>query len=277
MAADRDRSQPVGLLARVKQRIGRLLGFGDRRSRQVSADSIEPSAEINLRELPTAQLVHDLRNQLTLMLGCVDNVADVVVTGEAGQEIGELRQCVERALRLTGELLVTAGPRSVTRGPVDLNRVVASVVQMLSPMMADRIDLRLRLSPVTIPVVADALELERIILNLALNACEAVPGQGVVTIETAAAFGESSDPDEGPLRRSHARLTVSDTGGGMAPEVKARMFEPFFTTREKGTGLGLSSVARTVRQLGGTVLVDSEPGRGTFVSVILPLHDVSAR
>jgi signal transduction histidine kinase len=203
MAADRDRSQPVGLLARVKQRIGRLLGFGDRRSRQVSADSIEPSAEINLRELPTAQVVHDVRNQL--------------------------------------------------------------------------IDLRLRLSPVTIPVVADALELERIILNLALNACEAVPGQGVVTIETAAAFGESSDPDEGPLRRSHARLTVSDTGGGMAPEVKARMFEPFFTTREKGTGLGLSSVARTVRQLGGTVLVDSEPGRGTFVSVILPLHDVSAR
>jgi two-component system, cell cycle sensor histidine kinase and response regulator CckA len=278
MAADRDgSSQSRGLLARVTQRIRRSLRFGDSHSREASAVPRGPSTAINFGELAAAQLVHDLRNQLTIMLGCVDNVAEVVLTGEADQEIAELRQCVERALLLTGELLIAARPRSATRGPVDLNRVVASAVERLSPIMADRIDLRLRLSPVTIPIVAEPLELERIVVNLAFNACDAMAGEGVLTIETAAAYGEASGHVESTLRRPHARLTVSDTGHGMTPEVKARIFEPFFTTKENGTGLGLSSVAFTVRQLHGTILVDSQPGGGTFVSVILPLHNVSHR
>jgi signal transduction histidine kinase len=120
-------------------------------------------------------------------------------------------------------------------------------------------------------VVAELVELERILMNLALNARDAMAGEGVLTIETAVVDPSSNEASEVSLPPSRAHLIVSDTGHGMTPEIRARMFEPFFTTKDYGTGLGLSSVAFTVRQLGGTVLVESKPGRGTSVSVLLPL------
>jgi signal transduction histidine kinase len=139
----------------------------------------------------------------------------------------------------------------------------------LSRFLGERIQLRTRLSQEPVTVLSEPLELERILLNLALNARDAMADGGDLTIETDVA-------DLLPLGQvtgepvPYAQLSVTDTGCGMTPDVEARIFEPFFTTRATGTGLGLSSIAFTVRQLQGMVSVQSEPGQGTRVTVHLP-------
>jgi signal transduction histidine kinase len=142
---------------------------------------------------------------------------------------------------------------------------------MMSRVAGNKIQIKLHVAPVPVMVVAEFIELERIVLNLVLNSLDAIDGEGVITIETEAVQNPSPSRVEGMREAPYARLTVTDTGRGVSPEVRARMFEPFFTTKEAGTGLGLSSVAFTVRQLHGAVSVDSEPGRGTSITVIFPL------
>ena len=129
----------------------------------------------------------------------------------------------------------------------------------LSRTIGTRVRVQLDLAGHPVRVVADYAELERIVTNLVLNARDAVQtGEGMLHISTG-------------VRAEGARLTVSDTGLGLTAEAKARMFEPYFTTKEHGTGLGLSGVAATVSRLGGAVFVDSEPGHGTRVTVVIPL------
>jgi two-component system, cell cycle sensor histidine kinase and response regulator CckA len=255
------------VIALLKQLVGRAIRF----RRATSGRPGGPSALIDLGDLAVAQLVHDLRNQLTVMMGCAENLTYLVPPGQADLEIAELQDSADRALRLTRELLMAARPRPAARLAVDLNHVVAPIAETLSHAVGDRIRLRVQLSAEPVPVVAELVELERILMNLALNARDAMAGEGVLTIETAVVDPSSNEASEVSLPPSRAHLIVSDTGHGMTPEIRARMFEPFFTTKDYGTGLGLSSVAFTVRQLGGTVLVESKPGRGTSVSVLLPL------
>lgn len=229
---------------------------------------------LDLGDLPVAQLVHDLRNALTVMIACSDNIAGLVPEGQADQDLAELRRCASWALTLTRELL-TAARTSGARGIVELNGVVAGMAETLARIMG-RIGLSLQLSDEPVPVVADPSDVERILLNLALNARDAMAGRGVLTIRTAIAQGSSASLIDGIRLAPSARITVSDTGCGLTPEVRQRMFDPFFTTKRSGTGLGLSSLAFTVGQLQGTVVVESQAGRGTSVSVVLPLatqHD----
>jgi len=207
-----------------------------------------------------AQLVHDLRNLMTVILGCVDDLASLLPKGQADREIAELHRRVEQASQLTHELLAASRPRPAAPYVVDLNDVIGPVVETLSRKYGDRIRLRLRLSDQPVRVVAQPGDLERILLNLTNNGIEAMSGTGMLTIQTAVI---------GP----HARLIVTDTGSGVSPEVKSHMFEPFFTTKPTGTGLGLSSVAFIVRRLRGVVSLDSEPGRGTTITVIFPLAE----
>jgi two-component system, cell cycle sensor histidine kinase and response regulator CckA len=197
---------------------------------------------------------------MTVILGCVDDLAALVPKGQADGEMAELQRRVEQASQLTHELLATARPRPAAPYSVDLNDVIGPVVETLSRKYGDRIRLRLHMSAEPVRVLAQPGDLERILLNLALNGIEAMSGTGMLTIQTAVI---------GP----HARLIVIDTGSGMSPEVKSHMFEPFFTTKPTGTGLGLSSVAFSVRRLHGVVSVDSEQGRGTTITVIFPLAD----
>ena len=263
----------TGFIRRFTQFIGRFVTFGRSPSLTPAGSSGRPS-RVDPAEMAVAPLVHDLKNQLILISGCADNLAEVV-TGQADQEIADLRQCVDRAMRLTREILAAANEPSGVRRPVDLNQVVVSIAEMISAVAADRVLVRLRLSPMPVPVVAELRELERIVLNLALNACDAITGEGLLTIETAVVrpqehrrFGRFSS-------RPTIRLTVTDTGHGMTPDVTARIFEPFFSTRETGTGVGLSSVAFTVRQLHGTMVAESHLGRGTSIIVTLPLAPAS--
>ncbi len=230
----------------------------------------ERRGTLELGDLAVAQVVHDLRNELLVALRCAENLAPLVPAGEAAHELGELRSCTERAALLARELLVSARPRRLARHPVDLNGVINQCATALSSALGPGVRAELCLSADPVFVHAEVLELERILLNLVLNARDALAGGGVVTIRTESV----TDPGSGIHLKSgppYARLTVTDTGTGLAPTITSRVFEPFFTTKPGGIGLGLSSVGHTIRQLQGTVVLTSERGRGTTVTVVLPL------
>ncbi len=266
-----DRITPSGFVSLVSL-LKELIRSNWRRARhgRAAGASRDPS-KVDLGDLAVAQLVHDLRNQVTVIVGCVDNLADLVPTGSSNVELLQLRRCAARASVLTREILLAARPKFVARRPLDLNHVVAPAVDMMARNAGEGIQIKLHVAPVPVMVVAEYIELERIVLNLVLNSFDAIDGEGVITIETEAVRSPSPSRVEGTQEAPYARLTVTDTGRGVSPDVRARMFEPFFTTKEAGTGLGLSSVAFTVRQLHGTVTVESEVGRGTSITIILPL------
>ncbi len=216
---------------------------------------------VDVGELTVAQLLHDLRNELTVIVSCVDALVSLQASGPFGETIVELQRGALRAMLLSRELLTapqSARPPSTAQPPVDLNDIVAPAAATVSRLTGGRQDLRLRLASQPVPVLAERLDLERLLLNLLLNACDATNGDGLIAIDTA-------------VVGTAARLTVTDSGCGVTPDVKRRMFDPYFTTKPTSTGLGLSSVARIVRNLGGSIAVDSEPGRGTAVSIMLPL------
>ena len=230
------------------------------------------SPSLDLGDLSVAQFVHDLRNQLMVVMACTDSLVSLLPLGCGDLEVAALRQCVHRSSALTKDLLMAARPRLANRVTVDLNELIASAMVTVTRLVGSHIRLRLRLGANPVLVVAEPLEVERILLNLVLNACDAMPDvsvpgdEAMLTIETAVAMDGPREAPDVP----HGRLTVIDTGRGMTAAVRERMFEPFFTTRSDGTGLGLSSVAFTVRQLRGSVEVKSDLGKGTSISVYLP-------
>jgi CheY-like chemotaxis protein len=201
-------------------------------------------------------------------------------------ELEEIRRAVERGTGLTRQLLLFSRRDKLETGPVDLNDVIARVEPMLRRIIGEDIELSSELRPEVPSVVADRGQLEQVVLNLAVNARDAMPEGGQLTIETSAvAFDESYSEahlDLAPGR--YAMIAVTDAGMGMSPEVQARIFEPFYTTKEgtKGTGLGLATVYAIVMAAGGGIWVYSEPGRGTTFKIYLPeatadVTDVEAR
>lgn len=267
-AADRtDRSLPARLIVVLKSLFHILRAHPPDRGPAAAASRAALAADRG--GLDVAQLVHDLRNQLTVMAGCVDEVYYVVPRGYADRQLGELRLSIERASAIARELLTAGRPRDPQRRPLNLNEEVSHAATTLNAAVGRRVRLQLKLSAFPVRVVATPAEVERILLNLVLNAREALGADGAITIETAV----GTEPPGGTRIRPgpYARLTVSDTGPGMTAPVRERMFGPYFTTKAASTGLGLTSVATTVQQLEGAIAVESEPGRGTSVTVMLPL------
>jgi CheY-like chemotaxis protein len=183
----------------------------------------------------------------------------------------------ERAAALTNQLLAFSRRQVLQLKVLDLNRAVASLSMMLQRLIGEDIDLRLELRPETGRVSADAGQLEQVLMNLAVNARDAMPAGGTLTIETANVVLDETYANRhiavkpGP----YVLLAVSDTGSGMDEATKQRLFEPFFTTKPpgKGTGLGLSTVFGIVKQSGGSLEVYSEPGRGSSVKIYFPRVD----
>jgi PAS domain S-box-containing protein len=218
-------------------------------------------------------IAHDFNNLLTVISGNVE-----ALERRLRGDDGSLRRFAEAALRgteraatLTGRLLAFARRQTLEPTLVDVNQLVLGMSDLLHRTLGERISVRLSLAEDLPAVLADHNQLESAILNLAVNSHDAMPDGGTLAIETAAA-GDAERETEPGQAATFVRITVSDTGVGMAPDVRDMAFEPFFTTKQpgQGTGLGLSQVYGFIKQSGGYCQLDSEPGAGTRVNLYLP-------
>ncbi len=226
-------------------------------------------------------VAHDFNNLLTAISGYAELLAGRMPpdSTEAG-DVAEIRKAAERAEALTQQLLAFARKSVLHLQTLDLNDVIRGLAPLLRRLIGEDIELVVRAEPDLGPTVADRGQVEQVIMNLAVNARDAMPGGGRLTLETAnaqldAAFAASHP---GIVAGDYAVLAVSDTGCGMAPDVLERAFEPFFTTKEqgKGTGLGLSTVVGIIEQSRGHVAATSEQGAGATFRIYLPWADAAA-
>ena len=223
-------------------------------------------------------IAHDFNNLLTAILGfCGLLERQVGANAQMRGDVAEIRHAAGRAAELTRKLLAFGRRQMLAPRVLDLNGLVADLDKMLRRVIGEHIELVTQLDPELAPVKADLGQLEQVILNLVVNARDAMPQGGRVSIQTAntdldLAYADTHAP---VVPGRYVLLAVSDTGTGMHPEAKAHLFEPFFTTKEvgKGTGLGLATVYGIVKQSGGYIWVYSESGSGTSVKIYLPRSD----
>jgi signal transduction histidine kinase len=219
-------------------------------------------------------IAHDFNNLLSVVLGTCELMRLQLAEGSVLREdVEEIRQAGERAAALTRQLLAFGRKQVLDVRVIDLNEVVLGTQRMMARIIGSHIELETRLSARE-PVHADAAHLEQVLVNLVVNARDAMPARGRLTIETAdVALDEDEALALGAPPGAYVELRVSDTGAGMPPEVQARVFEPFFTTKErgKGTGLGLAIVYGIVKQHGGMIHVYSEVAHGTTFKIYLPI------
>ena len=220
-------------------------------------------------------VAHDFNNVLTAILGyCRLMLVQMGSDDTLRPQVEQIRQAANRAAELTGQLLAFGRKQVLNPRILDLNQIVAGMEPMLGRIIGEDIRLSTVLAPDLGRVKADPGQVEQVLLNLVVNARDAMPEGGSLVIRTANVLLESSDlqPATPGSGGEHIMLSVTDSGMGMDHETQARIFEPFFTTKEagRGTGLGLSMVYGVVEQSGGRVGVWSEPGRGTTFRIYLP-------
>ncbi len=212
-------------------------------------------------------VAHDFNNLLTIINGYGEIVLAGLPEGNPVRGlVAQMKQAGDRAASLTRQLLAFSRQQVIVPQILDLNGVVTDAAKLLRRLIGEDIELTTALDPALGRVKADPGQVEQVLMNLAVNARDAMPAGGTLTVETA-----NVERDGG----RYVLLRVADTGCGMDAATKARVFEPFFTTKGpgKGTGLGLSVVHGVVQQAGGRIEVDSEPGRGTTFRVYLPLEE----
>ncbi len=220
-------------------------------------------------------IAHDFNNLLTAITGYTEFLADQFADNDPRmRDLDEIRKATERAAALTRQLLAFSRKQVLKISPIDLNAVVTNMERMLQRLIGEDISLTTLLASDLQLAHADAGQIEQVIVNLAVNARDAMPRGGHLRLETnnvvlrGTDLGQHTDVAPGP----YVFLAVSDTGMGMDNQTRLRLFEPFFTTKERGrgTGLGLSTVYGIVKQCGGHITVTSELGRGTTFRIFLP-------
>jgi two-component system cell cycle sensor histidine kinase/response regulator CckA len=216
-------------------------------------------------------VAHDFNNLLTAIVGHAELLHDSVPAGtEASQDLAEIEKAAERAAGLTQQLLAFSRRQVLQPRTLDLDAIIEGMKRMLQRLIGE--DVRLAFRPGRNSWVrADSSQMEQVILNLVVNARDAMPTGGNITVETGAtSLDDIAAHRLGLPSGTYVVLTVRDTGHGMDEATRARVFEPFFTTRKEGTGLGLSTVYGVVRQSGGLIAVESAPGQGTTFTIHLP-------
>jgi len=220
-------------------------------------------------------IAHDFNNLLTAIAGHVELSLAEEPPPPVAESLQVILEATKRGAHLTHNLLSFSRRRVLSRRAADLGQIVGRAQQLISP--AIRAEIALRFSPAAqaVPVFVDEVELEHAVINLITNARDAIVGAGVIELEvsTVELADDFVTRHEGRLLGSCARVSIRDTGVGIPQDMLARVFEPFFTTKSvgKGTRLGLATVRSLVDQHGGIVELESEPGRGTMVSIYLPL------
>ncbi len=260
---------------RVSERTGELRAEMQRREETqallVRAQRMEAFGQL------TGGIAHDFNNLLTVVTGNLELLEMRLKDAKDQALLKRAQDAAEMGSRLTERLLTVARRRQFETRPINLNEHVIGMADLLRRTLGEPIDLTTRLAPKLWTVRADPSEVENAILNLAINARDAMPRGGQLTVETAnltLADGVAGHDRTLPAG-DYVCLSVTDTGTGMTPEVLAHAFEPFYTTKQpgKGTGLGLSTLYGFVQQQGGTVTIASAPGQGTTVKVYLPKSD----
>ncbi len=227
----------------------------------------------------TGGIAHDFNNMLQGITGSLEMAQRRVEqgrAGEAGHHLALGRKSVQRAAALTRRLLAFARQLPLDPVPVSLDKLAVGMEELIRRTVGPSVQVEVRLGDGSWLVLCDEGQLENALLNLAVNARDAMPEGGWLTISTGEAQLSAADlaGEDGTAPGAFVTVAVTDTGAGMTPEVAARAFEPFFTTKPlgQGTGLGLSQIYGFVRQSGGVVRLESAPGRGTTVRIFLPRH-----
>jgi signal transduction histidine kinase len=257
---------------RSRGAVGAFLDITDRKRAQAEAQHAQQLLAIGQL---AGGVAHDFNNLLTAISGYASLLLATLGPNDPRRvDVAGIHDATTRASALTQQLLAFGRKQVMQPTAVDLREVLADTGRMLERLIGEHIDLAVIADPALGPVFADRSQVSQVLVNLALNARDAMPDGGRLTIEArdTPLTDEYAGTHFAVTPGSYVRIAVSDTGHGMTPDVQARIFEPFFTTKPhgKGTGLGLSTVFGIVKQLGGHIFVYSEPGHGSTLKVYLP-------
>jgi len=250
--------RPTGVLAVSRDITERLR---TERERQRLVDRVATSQRLEAVGRLAGGIAHDFNNLLTVIVSSLGFARDGLPADHpSAADVDNALRAARRAAGLVRQLLAFSGRQALEPRVIDLNELLSGLGEMLRRLLGESIEVEIRPAAAPCPVEADPGQIEQAIMNLAVNALDAMPGGGRLTIETAPADGD------------RVLLSVSDTGCGMDEETRRLAFEPFFTTKgpDKGTGLGLSIVYGIVGQCGGEIRVSSEPGTGATFEILLP-------
>jgi PAS domain S-box-containing protein len=263
----------------IFDRTGELMGYrgvaNDITGQRALEDQYRQAQRLESVGRLAAGVVHDVNNLLSLINGYSDTVfGSLDVHDPHRSQVEQIRLAGVRAENLTRQLLIFSRKPAAPARRLNLNTIIAGDQTMLGHLLGEDIELTTQLSPSLGDVLADAGQIHQILMNLAVNARDAMPTGGKLVIETGEVAlapgdgGKESEAAAGPF----VRMVVTDTGPGIDSAIQERLFEPFFTTKSpgRGTGLGLSTVRNIVRQSGGFIAVDSQPGKGASFRVYLP-------
>ena len=249
------------------------------RRRQLEAELIQAQKMEAIGRL-AGGVAHDFNNLLTVINGFSELLLSATPPEDPRHvDLSEIVSAGRRAATLTRQLLAFSRRQVFQPTTIDLNSILSGLEKMLARLIGADVQLILRLAPRLHPVNADAGQIEQVLINLVVNARDAMPQGGRITVETCNVQVDEAHASLHPGSRAgpHARVEVTDTGTGITEEVRRHLFEPFFTTKEKGkgTGLGLSTAHGIIRQSGGSIDVSSAPGQGASFRIYLPRSEAT--